>query len=503
MRKVPAELEAEIVRLHFAEKMRIGEVARNVDVHHSVVRRVINLSKIPAPSVALRASKLDAYRDWMSDTLEKYPKIRASRLYAMAVERGYTGRISIFRACVRSLRPRPRPEAFLRLLKLPAEEVQVDWAHFGSMVVGRAVRPLVMFTMTLSYSRAVYLRFFHDARMANFQAGHIAGFRFFGGVPKSALYDNLKSAVLERCGNLKRYNPDLLALASHYRFEPKAAQPRRGNEKGRVERTIRYVRDSFFAARDLVTLERLNDEALTWCTQVAAKRAWPQDDSKTVQEAWDQERMKLLALPDDDYHSYERLQVSVGKTPYVRFDRNDYSVPHEHVRSTVSVAATDRQVRIFHEGQLIAEHERTFSKGEVVEDPAHVKRLVVEKRAAAESSAMSRLVAAAPSAQRWLIIASSRGANMGYQTRKLQDLLRLYGASELEAGLRIFNERETVHLRTLERLLDEARAKQGRMTQVSTAVCLPKHLEAVVVRPHSLDSYAVLRGPETETQSDE
>ena len=255
MRKVPPELEAEIVRLHFAENMRIGEVARNVDVHHSVVRRVISISKIPAPSVAYRASKLDAYRDWIVDTLEKYPQIRATRLYSMAVARGFPGKITIFRACVASLRPRPRPEAFLRLSKLPAEEVQVDWAHFGSMVVGRAVRPLVMFTMTLSYSRAVYLRFFCDAKMANFQAGHIAGFRFFGGVPKSALYDNLKSAVLERCGNIKRFNPDLLALASHYRFEPKAAQPRRGNEKGRVERTIRYVRDSFFAARDLVSLE--------------------------------------------------------------------------------------------------------------------------------------------------------------------------------------------------------------------------------------------------------
>ena len=496
MKKVPAELEAEIVRLHFASNMRIGEIARNVDVHHCVVRRVIALQKVPAPSVSLRASKLDAYREWMRDMLEKYPKIRATRLYAMAQQHGYQGGISIFRACVKTLRPRPRPEAFLRLTKLPGEEVQIDWGHFGTVMIGRAVRPLVMFTMTLSYSRAVYLRFFHDAKMANFQAGHVIGFRFFGGVPKSALYDNLKSAVLERCGNLKRYNPELLALASHYRFEPKAAAPRRGNEKGRVERTIRYVRDSFFAARDFVSLERLNEEALTWCTQVAAKRAWQQDDTKTVQEVWDQEKAMLLSLPDDDYPAHERVQVSVGKTPYARFDKNDYSVPYQYVQSSVSVQADDRRIRILQGDVIVAEHVRSFSKGEVIENADHVAKLVAVKRAGRESSAMSRLVDAAPSAEKWLQTASTRGANMGYQTRKLQELLRLYGAAELEAGLLQFVDSETVHLGTLERRLDAARAKQGRTSQVGPIVFASKRLENVVVQPHSIESYAVLDGRE-------
>ena len=242
---------------------------------------------------------------------------------------------------------------------------------------------------------------------------------------------------------------------------------------------------------------------MSWCTQVAARRKWQQDDSKIIQEVWEEERSKLLALPDDDYPAYERHQARVGKTPYVRFDKNDYSVPHENVRSTVTVAATDQQVRIFRENELIAEHPRTFSKGEMVENPAHTAKLFLEKRAAAESSAMSRLVAAAPSARTWLVTASRRGLNMGYQTKKLQDLLRLYGSSELEAGLRQFSERETVHLGTLERMLDEARAKQGRIPLTSSSICLPRHLEEVVVRPHSLDSYAVLRGQSSEEPEDD
>jgi transposase len=148
-------------------------------------------------------------------------------------------------------RPRPAAEAYLRLRTLPGEQAQVDWGHFGHLQIGRARRPLMAFVMVLSHSRMVFLRFFLDARMDSFLRGHALAFAAFGGVPRVLLYDNLKSAVLERVdhprGSAIRFNPTLLALAGHYRFEPRPVAPARGNEKGRVERAIRYIRDSFFA----------------------------------------------------------------------------------------------------------------------------------------------------------------------------------------------------------------------------------------------------------------
>ena len=146
-----------------------------------------------------------------------------------------------------------------------AEQAQVDWAVFGSLVIGGARRPLLAFVMVLSYSRAIYLHFFLNARMENFLRGHVGAFKTWGGVPRVLLYDNLKSAVIERRGDAIRFHPTLLDFAGHYRYEPRSVAVARGNEKGKVERAIRIVRQSFFAAREFVDLEDLNRQAEAWC----------------------------------------------------------------------------------------------------------------------------------------------------------------------------------------------------------------------------------------------
>ena len=162
----------------------------------------------------------------------------------MVRERGYRGSPDHFRHLIACHRPRPQAEAYLRLRCLPGEQAQVDWGHFGHLEIGRARRPLMAFVMVLSYSRQIFLRFFLDARMENFLRGHVAAFTAWNGVPRVLLYDNLKSAVLERRGDAIRFHPTLLGFAGHYRYEPRPVAVARGNEKGRVERAIRYVRDA-------------------------------------------------------------------------------------------------------------------------------------------------------------------------------------------------------------------------------------------------------------------
>ena len=142
-------------------------------------------------------------------------------------------------------------------------------------MVGRAKRALSCFVMTLSWSRALYLEFFFDQTMENFLRGHVRAFESFQGSARVLLYDNLKSAVLERHGNLVHFNPRLLEMAGHYHFEPRPCQVRAGNQKGRVERAIRFVRDSFWAARRFTTLEECNRQALQWRDEVAHQRPWP------------------------------------------------------------------------------------------------------------------------------------------------------------------------------------------------------------------------------------
>jgi transposase len=253
----------------------------------------------------------------------------------MACERGYTGGADHFRHIIALHRPRPAAEAFLRLRTLPGEQAQVDWGHFGHLSIGQAKRPLIAFVMVLSHSRQVFLRFFLNAQMENFLRAHQAAFEFWGGIPRVLLYDNLKSAVLERQGDAIRFNSTFLEFAGHYHFEPRPVAVRRGNEKGRVERSIRYVRDNFFAARSYVNLDDLNAQAETWYLGPAAERPCPGDRTRPVRQVFSEEQSRLMPLPANPFPTDESVVVKAGKTPYVRFDLNDYSIPHDRVQRTL------------------------------------------------------------------------------------------------------------------------------------------------------------------------
>jgi transposase len=152
------------------------------------------------------------------------------------------------------------------------------------------------FVMVLSHSRQIVLRFFPDARMENFLPGHVGAFTAWNGVPRVLLYDNLKSAVLERRGDAIRFHPTLLGFAGHYRFEPRPVAVARGNEKGRVERAIGYVRGAFFAARSFTDLDDLTAQADGWCRGLAADRRCPGEPDRTVRQVFAEEASRLLPL---------------------------------------------------------------------------------------------------------------------------------------------------------------------------------------------------------------
>ena len=241
---IPLELRARIRRLHFAEHWPVGTIAAELGVHHETVQRALDADWVRSGAGRTnKASILAPYRDFIVQTLEEHPRLTASRLFEMVTARGYEGGIAQVRRFVRTARPR-KSEAFLRLNTLPGEQGQVDWGLFGKLKVGNAERALCCFVMVLSWSRAVYARFFLDMTMESFMRGHVRAFEALGGVPRELLYDNLKSAVLERAGDAIRFHPRLLELSGHYHFAPKPCAPYRGNEKGRVERTIRDLRIS-------------------------------------------------------------------------------------------------------------------------------------------------------------------------------------------------------------------------------------------------------------------
>jgi transposase len=489
---IPRALEAEILRLHHTEHWPIGTLATQLRVHHSTVRRVLAQAGVPVAPKTMRASIVEPYLAFIAETLAKYPTLRASRLYAMVRERGYPGAPDHFRAIIARLRPRPAAEAYLRLRTLPGEQAQVDWGHFGELTIGRAVRPLMAFVMVLSYSRHLFLRFYLGAAMNYFIRGHVEAFAWYQAVPRVLLYDNLKSAVLERSGNAIRFHPTLLELAAHYHFQPRPVAVARGNEKGRVERAIRFARDAFFAARSFRDLADLNAQAATWCDSAAAERPCPQQHNRSVREVFAEEKTHLLVLPENPFPAEERIEVSVHKTPYVRFDLNDYSIPHTHVRRTLIVLATLDTVRIFDGRELLATHPRSFDRGAQIEDPAHIASLVAHKRAARSHRAQDRLHHAVPSATTLFVRAAERGVHLGVLTRGLLQLLDSHGAQALQAAIAAALAEDTAHLGAVRHFIDHHAHARGQHPPI--AVPLPKdpRLQHLSVRAQPLSDYEQL-----------
>lgn len=488
---IPRALEAEILRLHHTEGWPTGTIARQLRVHHSTVQRVLANAGVPARKT-VRASIAEPYVPFIVETLTKYPTLTAARLYQMVRARGYPGAPDHFRAIVARLRPRPAAEAYLRLRTLPGEQGQVDWAHFGKLRIGRAERPLMAFVMVLSYSRHLFLRFYPGAAMEFFVLGHVEAFTTFGAVPRVLLYDNLKSAVLERVSDAIRFHPRLLELAAHYRFQPRPVAVARGNEKGRVERAIRYVREAFFAARRYRDLADLNAQAHAWCEQEAAARPCPEDRVRSVREVFAEEMPHLLGLPDNPFPSEERVEVTSDKTPYVRFDLNDYSIPPAYVRRTLTLMASVERVRILHGDELIASHPRSFDRRAQIEERTHIEALAAHKRRARAHRAQDRLQHAAPSAKALFLAAASRGAHLGVLTRGLTQLLDSHGARALEAAIAAALAEDAAHLGAVRHFIDRHAHARGQRPPIAVALPKDPRLAGLSVRAHRLSDYEQL-----------
>ena len=377
----------------------------------------------------------------------------------------------------------------MRLTTLPGEQAQVDWGHFGHITIGKAKRPLMAFVMVLSFSRKMFLRFYTNQQMANFLRGHVEAFHAFNGVPRVLLYDNLKSAVLERQGDAIRFNPKLLEFSAYYHFEPRPVAVARGNEKGRVEKKIRYIRDNFFAAREWKDIDDLNAQADAWSEGYVSNRRCPEDTTLSVREVFEQEQPKLIALPSNPFLTDERIDVSVGKTPYVRFDLNDYSVPYKHVRRILTVSATLKKISILDGISIIAEHDRSYDKGQQIELESHIKELVEWKKTAHTHRGQNRLTKAVPNSETLLIQAAKRGYHLDSITSYLLRLLDRYGVAALEIAINEALERDVPHPNAVRLSLEKRREAQQQLPPVLLDLPNDPRVRDLVVRPHRLGSY--------------
>lgn len=488
---IPAEQRARIRRLFYAEHWKVGTIAAELGVHHDAVSNALETERFNTRS-ATRPSMLDPYKPLIVETLEQHPRLRATRLFEMVRTRGYAGGVVVVRRYVREVRPAPRAEAYLRMNTLAGEQGQVDWASFGKVVVGSTQRALSLFVMVLAWCRAIYARFVLDQSTESLMRCHAEAFAYFEGAPRTILYDNMKTVVLERVGEHVRFHPRLLELAGHYHFAPRPCAPYRGNEKGKVERTIQYLRHSFFAARRFTSLDDLNRQLAGWIDDVAHARVVPGDpEQRLVRDALVEERAVLLPLPAHRFESDLVVPVASGKRPYVRFDGNEYSIPHALVRKPVTLVASEREVRVLDGAVEVARHARSYERHRVIESAEHVAALGKEKRAARELRGRDRLRTSCASADVLLAEIARRGQVVAPHTTRLCGLLDRYGAAELDAAILVAIERGAFSGEAIAHLCDQRRRARNAPPPVFV-----EHHDARVrdlrVTPHELGGYDAL-----------
>jgi len=405
------------------KRLTAAQLALSLGLDIKTVRHWIGRPYAPRQPVR-RPSKLDPFKGRIVGWLDAHP-LSAQQVFQRLRDNGYGGGISIVKDYVRAVRPRPR-EAFLTLAFAPGEVAQVDWGEFGTIAVGDTRRRLSFFVMVLAYSRKMYVEFTLSQTMEQFLAAHVNGFNALG-VPKKVMVDNLRCAVLQhRRGESAQFNPRYLDFARHYGFEPVACAVAKGNEKGRVERGVGYVKVNFLSGLELPDFAALNPAAQVWLESVANVRMHRETHRRPV-DLWAEERAHLQAANPRPFDVGRVLVVRANRQFRVTFEANRYSVPARFAGAQVTLKAYPDRLCIYHSEDLIARHARSFERYRDLEDPDHPKALVAQRRHARDAQVLQRFLTLTPLAVRYHAGLVERRGHALVHVRKIVALADIYG----------------------------------------------------------------------------
>jgi transposase len=356
-----ATVRNQIKHLYEVEKLSIRQIAQKLRRARKTVARVIRNERVMR---SYPDSILRPYDRLIDQWYQEYPFLKASQVYERLKSYGFQGGYTTVSVWTQKYRQKKRP-AYHELTFLPGEEAQVDWVE-ERLPWGTAYG----FAMILAYSRYLYVRFYPRQSLEFFLEGHLEAYREMGGVARRHRYDNIKTVVIERSPELK-FNPQLLDFARHFGFSIHLCNPYRANEKGRIERALRDLRD-FLRVHTFEDLKELNRKASLW--RIERNQRIHRSTHKTPIEALKEEKLK--ALPAIPYRPYRVVLASVSKTGFVEFETNRYSVPSSYAERSCEIFAYPDHLDVRAKGNRVAFHRRSFGRKEKIEDPSHREMLL-------------------------------------------------------------------------------------------------------------------------------
>jgi len=419
---------------HIQRGLNSAQIAQALGLDGRTVAKWIDEPRYRPRLTRPRASKLDPFKAPIRQWLETHP-YSAQQIFQRLREDGFDGGYTIVKDYVRTVRPRRNP-AFLTLTFAPSECAQVDWGLWGSVAVGETRRKLSFFVMVLCYCRMMYLEFTLSQKMEQFLACHQHAFEFFGAlVPERIMVDNLKSAVLKRLtGQAPVFNPRYLDFARHYGFTITPCNVGKGNEKGRVESGVGYVKKNLLNGLEINDFSALNPAARVWLDTIANVRIHGETHKRPV-DLFKEEQPRLHSAPALPFDIATIESVRASSRFRVTHDTNRYSVPAEYASTALTLKVYPDRLCIYHQDKLIARHPRCYDRYQDIQDPDHPKALLEHRHRAREQQLLGRFIRLSPKAEAYYQALAQRRLNPRHHVQKIVALSEIYGVEAVARAM--------------------------------------------------------------------
>jgi transposase len=387
------ELYARIRRAVMADGLSRREAAKQFGVHRNTIAKMLQFSIPPGYRRRERpvSKKLGPHIAWIDTILEgersvhKKQRHTARRIFdRLRDERGFSGRYTIVREYIAQATLRGR-EMFVPLSHRPGH-AQADFGEADGYIAGKKVR-FHYFCMDLPHSDGCFVKAYPAETAEAFCDGHVAAFEFFGGVPRSILYDNTRLAVAKIVKGGRRLRSQMFAeLQSHYLFDDRFGRPGKGNDKGKVEGLVGYVRRNHMTPLPVAaSFDALNAGFLDACTKRG--QAILRGQTATIAERMQADAAVFMQLPPAPYDACHKVATRVSSLSLVRYRNNDYSVPTRYGHHEVLAKGYVDRVEIACRGETIAIHARSYDTADFVYNPLHYLALLEHKSKALDQAA--------------------------------------------------------------------------------------------------------------------
>jgi hypothetical protein len=341
--------------------------------------------------------------------------------------------------------------------------------------------------MVLAYSKSLFAYATLNMKMETFTGCHTMAFNRFKGVPRKILYDNLKTAVVERVGDAIRFSNHFYTYARHYLFTPIACHIRTPQEKGTVERNVQFLKQNFFNARTFTSLGDVNDQLTKWLDNRLLHNH-PTNRKATIAEYFSKE--DLIPLPKEGLYPRRSEIVKVGKQPYFNFESNRYSIPFRHAFNCLSLQVGMHDLEVYNQNELIAYHVRSFEKDQIIEDKEHLDELCRHRsKSASNTYKRGYFMRLIPQTEPMFLALAKHNEPMLPLLKRIESAIKRYGIQKVENAFKQAEKEHRIHMDIVEMIL----TKENDITNTNELIIssIPIKFQQIKTIHHDLKSYEI------------